>query len=203
MQDDLNNNLSATERKALRAMAGMDVPSDLEDRTVAALTEQNLIRTRQGGFHMKALGAIGVAAIIVLSFASGFVVGKKKPLEIANASEFMLLLYQENDPNRIEAREDVSQEAYQVIVDKYRQWAEDRRAAGQLVSAEKLEDNVLILTSDSRTTEFPAGRILGGYFLIRAENIEQAERLATTHPHLRYGGQIEVRPLDSQASARR
>ena len=127
----------------------------------------------------------------------------KKPPNTVDASEFMLLLYQENDPNRIEARDDVTQEDFQAIVDKYRQWAEDRRAAGQLVSAERLEDNVLILTADSRRTDFPAGRILGGYFLIRAENIEQAEKLAVTHPHLGYGGQIEVLPLDSQASARR
>ncbi len=202
MNDDFNSALSDEERRAIRATAGAEVPPALEDRTVAALTEQGLIRDRQGRGRVKALRALITAAAIVLSFAAGFLVGKK-PTELTSASKYMLLMYQENDPNRIEDREDVNEEDYQAIVDEYRLWAEETRDAGQLVSAEKFEDMVRILTADSRATEFPAGRILGGYFLVQAGSIEQAEKLAATHPHLEYGGQIEVRPLDSDVGARR
>ena len=39
---------------------------------------------------------------------------------------------------------------------------------------------------------------MGGYFLIKAPSIEKARKIASTHPHLKYGGEIEVRPLDLQ-----
>jgi hypothetical protein len=38
---------------------------------------------------------------------------------------------------------------------------------------------------------------IGGYFLIRARDYQQAVSIAENCPHLRYGGTIEIRQIDS------
>ncbi len=37
--------------------------------------------------------------------------------------------------------------------------------------------------------------VLGGYYTIEAPNYEEAVKLALTHPHLEYGGTIDVRQV--------
>jgi hypothetical protein len=47
-----------------------------------------------------------------------------------------------------------------------------------------------------RVTDGPyseAKEVLGGFYIIEADNYDQAVELTTTHPHLEYGGAIEVR----------
>ena len=70
---------------------------------------------------------------------------------------------------------------------------------GLLVSAEKLKGDAFVLEGDkvARLDQRPVGeRVLGGYFLIKAPTMERAREIASTHPHLKYGGEVEVRPLD-------
>ncbi len=229
MRKDLNNNLSDAERKAMQSMTGAQAPPDLEDRTVAALKTQGLLNTGKGGIRMKLTIAFAAAAVIVVSFLSGVVVTKtgatrttdatiaeaqkvvsEVPVAVpaAGANEYMLLMITESSsgaeapPAEMTPEEQrVYEESYQAIIAEYRGWAEDRRAEGRLVSAEKLENTVRILTSESTSSELPEGRVLGGYFLIRADNMEEAEKIAITHPHIRYGGQVEIRPIDAAASA--
>ena len=43
---------------------------------------------------------------------------------------------------------------------------------------------------DSETSE-----ILGGYYTIEASNYQEAVKLSMTHPHLEYGGTIELRQI--------
>ena len=166
---------------------------------------------------MKLTTTFAAAAVIVLSFVSGVVVtktGTPEPAEIAvtepapGTHEYMLLMFTEQEtvaevPAEMTPEERKTyEERYQAIIDEYRGWAEERRTEGRLVSAEKLEDTVRVLTSESATSALPEGRVLGGYFLIRATSLEEAEEIASTHPHIRYGGQVEIRPIDVEASAR-
>ncbi len=218
MRKDPDNKLSDAERKAMQSMTSAQAPSDLEDRAVAALKTQGLINTGKGGLRMKLITAFAVAAVIVLSFVSGVVVtktGTPEPPEMAvtepapGTHEYMLLMFTEQEtvaeapaemtPEEMKAYE----ERYEAIIDEYRGWAEERRAEGRLVSAEKLEDTVRILTPESTTSTLPEGRVLGGYFLIRANSLEEAAEIASTHPHIRYGGQVEIRPIDVEASERK
>jgi hypothetical protein len=40
------------------------------------------------------------------------------------------------------------------------------------------------------------GEQIAGYFLIEAANYEEAEKIAASCPHLKYGGVIELRRID-------
>ena len=44
-----------------------------------------------------------------------------------------------------------------------------------------------------RTSE--TKEIMGGFYLIEAANYDEAVALAMDHPHLEYGGTVEVRKL--------
>ena len=68
--------------------------------------------------------------------------------------------------------------------------AEKLRAEGARVS---LEGSV------SRAADFPAADaawLLSGFFLVYADSLEEAERIAAECPLLRYGSTIEVRAFD-------
>jgi hypothetical protein len=39
------------------------------------------------------------------------------------------------------------------------------------------------------------GEFVSGFFLVEAENLDAAEAIARTSPHLEYGGSIEIRPI--------
>jgi hypothetical protein len=38
--------------------------------------------------------------------------------------------------------------------------------------------------------------VVAGLFIVRASDLERAAAIARTCPHMRYGGQIEVRPIE-------
>lgn len=229
MSNDRNNHLSDSERRAMQSAPGGTPPAGLEDRTVAALKSEGLIHTRKGGLRMKVITYAAVAAAMILSFVSGVVVTKTGPAEpsgtgvmqaqqpeattpvaatIAGANEYMLLMIQEKGDDAGATAEMTPEEEaayaeqYAAIVDEYRQWALDRQAEGRLVSAEKLDDAVIRLTAESKSSTLPEGRVLGGYFLIRANSLEEAEQIASTHPHIRYGGEVEIRPIDHSTGVR-
>ena len=59
------------------------------------------------------------------------------------------------------------------------------------------EDSGKVLRN-GRVTDGPyseAKEVLGGYFLIEAANYDQAVERTKDHPHLHYGGTIEVRAI--------
>jgi hypothetical protein len=118
----------------------------------------------------------------------------------------MLLMYMRVDPSQAAsadapAEEPMNEVAYRAIIDEYRQWALDREKEGRLVSAEKLADDTRVMAGrgDQMTVATTANsdRALGGYFLITAPSLDDAIALAKTHPHLKYGGEVEVRPIES------
>jgi hypothetical protein len=65
-------------------------------------------------------------------------------------------------------------------VDEYRQWARDLRAQGVHIDGTKLKE----------------GGTVRGFFTIAAANRAEAERIAKTCPHARYGGRIEIREIE-------
>jgi len=111
---------------------------------------------------------------------------------------YMLLLYE--GPGTAEG---LSPAEFQVIIEKYRAWGDGLRQAGRLVSSDKLRDGegrVLRRTDGKiRVLDGPYAEtkeVLGGYYAIRAEDYDEAQRLAEGCPHLDYGGSIEIRQID-------
>ncbi len=111
--------------------------------------------------------------------------------------EFMLLL--DNVPG---AMRDLSPSEIQGILEKYNAWMGQVQAAGKLVHGRKLTDEggkVLNRQGDrlsivdgpySETKE-----IVGGFFLVKAADYEEAVELATGCPHLSLG-KVTIRQVD-------
>jgi hypothetical protein len=106
---------------------------------------------------------------------------------------YMLLLY--DDPS---GWEKLSPEEMQKAIEKYRAWTQRAftRDSKRLGS-----DAGRVIRSKAgapRVTDGPYSEtkeILGGYYTIEAASYDDAVKLALDHPHLEYGGTVEVRPV--------
>ncbi|MDB6090307.1 MAG: hypothetical protein JWN85_3091 [Gammaproteobacteria bacterium] len=112
-------------------------------------------------------------------------------------SEFLLLLHQ--DLNR--PRPGSPDEAM-AMTRKYMDWADRMRSEGRLKAGQKLTDEPgkVLRPSGGRVaiTDGPyaeSKELLGGYFLITANDYAEACRLSESCPHLQLGGRIEVRQI--------
>ena len=108
-------------------------------------------------------------------------------------SQFMLLLY--DDP--VDWR-NVSPEEMQAAMDKYRAWTQKpftkdaKRLAddpGRVIRSKGGRKRVL----DGPYSE--TKEVLGGWYLIEAADYDEAIALAMEHPHLEYGGTLEIRKV--------
>ncbi|MBI1872830.1 MAG: transcription initiation protein [Acidobacteria bacterium] len=108
-------------------------------------------------------------------------------------SQFMLLLY--DDPTTWAK---VSPEDMQKAIEKYRAWTTKPFTRD---SKRLADDPGRVIRSQGgrpRATDGPYSEtkeVLGGYYTIEAANYDEAVKLALDHPHLEYGGTIEVRQL--------
>jgi hypothetical protein len=112
--------------------------------------------------------------------------------------KFMLLLH--DDPA---ALGDASPEDIQGIIGEYVAWRRRLEADGRLVAAHKLTDEggreMSLADGRLRVVDGPyseAKEVLGGYFLVTADDYDAAVELARDCPHLRYGRRIELRRVD-------
>jgi hypothetical protein len=214
MSDDPNKHWSDAEANALRSLAaGSEASPGLEDRIVTELKRRGAIRVN-GGWIMKISKTAAALIIVAATFATGFVAGKRAETAPASApvvadantdGQYMLLMFTRVDPARAQSGTETAgtpeySDAYKAIIEEYRQWAIAREQEGRLVSAEKLADATRVMTGTGErlavATHSATDRILGGYFLITAPTLEDAVALAKTHPHLKYGGEVEVRPVE-------
>ena len=106
-------------------------------------------------------------------------------------SQFMLLLY--DDPS---GWGKLSPEEMQKAIEKYMAWRQ------KSVDSKRLEGDVgKVIRSNGgkpRATDGPyteSKEILGGFYTIEAANYDEAVQKAMTHPHLEYGGTVEVRKV--------
>jgi hypothetical protein len=112
---------------------------------------------------------------------------------------FILLLHE--SPARFA---DLSPEEIQKIVSQYIAWRQDLVQRGQLRGGEKLTgdggrqvrlQNGQVTVTDGAFTE--TTEVIGGYFLIEADNYAAAAAIAATCPHLKGAQWVEVRQLDA------
>ena len=108
-------------------------------------------------------------------------------------AQFMLLLY--DDPS---AWAKLSPEEMQKAIEKYMAWAKKPF----MVDSKRLaEDTGRVMRADggrARAVDGPYSEtkeVLGGYYAIEASNYDEAVNRTLDHPHLEYGGTIEVRQV--------
>jgi len=136
-------------------------------------------------------GAAAAALVAVGAVAGHFVPGERgvsRASAIVPDSEFVLLI-------RGEPRVPAGSEAR--LVTEYTQWARGLADQGRLTTAEKLVDTGGAWVGEPpRPSKDLARAPIGGFFVLRARNLQDAVALARGHPHVRYGGMIEVRAVD-------
>ena len=116
-------------------------------------------------------------------------------------NDYILLL--RNDP-AIFRSVDVSPQRAQEVYGKYRAWRERLAADGLLSGSHKLESGTgrVMQKADGdgevHITDGPyaeSKEVLGGFFIVKAENYEAALEIARGCPHLEFG-QVEVRRVE-------
>ncbi len=113
-------------------------------------------------------------------------------------SEYMLLLME--NPSTFSA---VSPEEIQAVIEEYTGWRNKVAAEGRLVAGNKLKDEGgrQLSSNDGkfRVLDGPyaeAKEVMGGYFIIKAANYDEAVEISKGCPHLKYGGRIDLREIE-------
>jgi hypothetical protein len=108
-------------------------------------------------------------------------------------AQFMLLLY--DDPS---IWQNVSPEEMQKAIEKYGAWT---RKPFTVDSKRLMPDPGRVLRAKGGRPAASDGpysetkEVLGGYYTIEAANYDEAVQKSLEHPHLEYGGTIEVRQV--------
>jgi hypothetical protein len=109
--------------------------------------------------------------------------------------DFMLFLHQDLGSDAVGSPDEIM-----VIVKEYMAWTERMRTEGRFKGAERLADEAgkvmrpkdgRVVVTDGPYTE--TKEIIGGYYAITAKDYDEACRITASHPHLKYGGRIEIR----------
>ena len=154
-----------------RARIPVAPPPGAEDRLVGALRERGLLRRRASS----AIGWIAAAASVVLIAAAWML----WPRTVPSGPRFILLLYAGSDPIQGTAADRRRE---------YADWARTVASRGVAISGEELTGESRTLGATSSSTEADPR----GFFLISAPDMEAAQQIALTCPHLRYGGRVRI-----------
>jgi len=189
-EDDWNE----IERAALaRLRRDRRPPVELENRVMQAIAG---VRGDSAGrvsrTHRIAMVALAAAAGLVLGIWIGTTWLGPAPASsgLMPASSFMLLLYEDDG---YEAASDPA-----ARVREYTEWAAGLARKGALVSGNELGGAGVVLTKAAAATSLAAsqrGTQPTGYFVIATRDQVEATQVATTCPHLKYGGRVIVLPI--------
>jgi len=112
-------------------------------------------------------------------------------------AQFLMLLHSEPSPAGSYSPEEI-----QAVVKKYQEWSEKMGAAGKLAGGNKLAadagkvlrggDAVSVVDGPFAETK----ELIGGYFILEANDYNEAAELSKSCPHLTYGGTVELRQID-------
>ena len=108
-------------------------------------------------------------------------------------AHFMLLLY--DNPSHWAT---LSPEEMQKAIEKYGAWTKKAFTKDSKRLAEDARRVIRAQGGKPRATDGPYSEtkeVLGGYYTIEAANYEEAVQRSLDHPHLEYGGTIELRQV--------
>ena len=130
--------------------------------------------------------AAAAIALFVLGGATGFGIRSAGSEPGAAAGPTFLLLVRGENPAGIPS---------DTLVREYGEWAAELAADGRLVAAEKLTDEAGRWVSGSAMDTRDRSDV-SGYFVVTASDYDQAAEIASSSPHVRYGGTFEIRRID-------
>ena len=108
-------------------------------------------------------------------------------------AQFLQLLY--DDPSGWTR---LSPDEMQKALEKYMAWGKQPFVKGAQRLAEDVGRVIRSTSGKARAVDGPYSEtkeILGGFYVIEAANYDEAVKFTLDHPHLEYGGTIEVRQI--------
>ena len=165
----------------LRDVFDESPPPGLRGRVMDSLRERGVIGG--GGRRIRPWMLLAAAAVIALAVA----IGKSVFVGAESVQRYMLLLYEDSTF--------VIDRPIPEIVMEYASWAATLERAGVLEAGEKLADAPPVLIAQSRPVS-GMGAVPTGYFVIRAESMAEAERIARGSPHVRRGGTVSLQRIE-------
>jgi hypothetical protein len=188
----------------------MNGRDDLDPREALALAELRRDASPSPGFEARVLnelraeGLVGRprrrlgpvlawAALLAGVFVAGILVGDRRgrPADRMDGDRYVLLLLV--GPLY---RSPETADAERARVAEYAAWAGELAQAGRFVEGEKLDDTLHRLGEPASVGE----EVVAGFFVIEAGSLQEALRIARTTPHLRHGGSVEVRRIETTGS---
>lgn len=91
-------------------------------------------------------------------------------------------------------------EDIQKAIDEFYRWITRCAEEGRMKLGSRLRRECALVSSHGIITDGPFGEgkeIIGGYWWIVADSLEEAARLAARNPCIQYGLSFEIRPLES------
>ena len=146
---------------------------------MSALRQRGLVYPRRR--RAMVLWSVAAAAAIV-AMVSWLVLARTAPP--VDGPRFVLLLYAGSDP--VSGAADERRQEYGA-------WARDLASRGVQVSGEELSEESAALGAASAD----GAALPRGFFVIRADDLADAQRIASTCPHLRHGGRIVIKRVVS------
>lgn len=177
----------ATGAELRRRFGSAAPPRSLEDEVVEALQREGLVAAASPRSRAP-LPRLAAAAAAILLFAAGYVLGG---LSAASAppeagGRYLLLLREPSGAPITGAAGEAE------FVREYSTWARERAQAGQLELGEKLAVTRAVVGGAA----LDGSTEITGLFIVRAPDLDTARAIAATCPHVRYGGTIEIRPIE-------
>lgn len=173
-------------------------PDELEEIIMTRLKQEGPINSdeRQNKWSLFRLAMASAVAVLLLIF--GIAIGsfwQNDAAGLANnkTPQFILLLRSDTQTGEKLSREEIGKR-----VKEYTVWANQINEKGQLINAEKLKNKTGVLdqTKQLKSAKTSTESQVVGFYLIKANNYEQAVSIAKDCPHLKYGGEVEVREID-------
>lgn len=188
MSHDTNDPLHVLEREAVP-------PRGLKGRITQSLRDRGLLRSTGPAWRRRG-PTIGAMAAAILLFVTGVGIGRRSAVPARDTRpSYILLLYEgrDFDLDRSRPGDLAAHEA------EYDAWARGLHARGVGVQGRALALTAHVLHNTPQGVQVesgPAGRDdIDGFFIIRVSDEAEAVAIARTHPHLRHGGWIALRPI--------
>lgn len=160
-------------------------PQTLENQVVNQLISQGLVKPRTTSRLLRTWG-ISIAASIIF-FVAGYYVHAFSSTSARNYLadfNYMLLLHEDSqfitgDP----------QQRFQ----EYAQWMGGIYEKGMQIDGQELARKAHNVQTQASKKSYTTG-----YFLLKAATLQQAKEVAQSCPHVKYGGDIEIKPILKQ-----
>lgn len=160
----------------------MAPPAALEERIVGTLRRERLLRGSGSRGWLRL--AAGLALFVTGAGAGALLHTPASPVA-PRGPRYIFLLYGAATAGGSELDR----------VAAYGRWASDVRASGRYITGERLARHA-VPVPDAASTEAGAAEIQG-YFVVSAADLTDARRVAADSPHVRFGGRIVIRPIDT------